>query len=1126
MMQERTVAHYQILEKIGEGGMGVVYRARDTRLERDVALKFLSLDFTGSQELKQRFIQEAQAASALDHPNICTIHAIEETDDGQLFIAMGYYEGETVKTKLKQGPIRWQEIVDMAVQIAAGLQAAHERGIIHMDVKPANLMVTADGTVKILDFGLSRFTTEVDRTRPQGPLMGTIAYMAPERVQGEKTGAECDVWALGVVLYEMATGARPFQGNNDMSLLYSIVHREAPAPIEKVPEMSEELDRIIRRCLVKDRRHRFRSLAELLAELEALQQASQILTAPLGWAARRDLDRRRARRRFAAAATGLALALVLVLAWSAYVGETNDPERVGLVSAGFENRTGDAAADWHGTALSELLVVELPEDGRLRWLPEDDAEPAAPDSEHSFDSEKGLPDVVLAQLRQRLHADWVVDGAYRTVGDAGARRLELEVLLQDTRSGKGIGYPPLTGRSTELLEMAGEMAGRMAASLGYEPLERSVEEVAALPAHPEAARLLREAVERLRQLDAPAARDLLQRATAFERRPNALLHAYLADALWMLGLEDEAKQEIARAVTEGRGLPRTTQVYLRAVSLERQAKRTRAAALLRALWVRERGAADENAAGSLPARADLGLRLAELLAWTFQEEAARTTLAALGEQLPADPRVPLVEGLIEHNRGSRQREQEAFARGARLARQQDAPLLLARALAFEAQAWQWQGALEETEARLRESREIYRAHGHVRGEADTMTVYGNLYLARHDLQAAKEMFAEAVRLLDTIGARRLKARTLTNMGEALSINGDLVAAIRIFHQALELLEELGDRVARQVSLRQLAEALTELGRFDEAESAYAAAFEILESVPEPGNESATLSSHGWLLILRGDLGGASRSLEEALKIQTETGDELNRSWTVFRRARILHYQGSLGGALRGYEEAMGVFRQDGGDTLVAMVQAAQGETLMSQGHLEAAGRSFRAALAIQDTLINPLPAAKTRLSMAALLHELGRPAEAEAAADHVLTDLAQTPVLEVSRAHVLRARSLLLQGRLDAAQQAISQARQALGEVDSPIYRLPLELTAARLAAVRGEEVRQTLQSHLATAAAGVFTELRLEIELALGEVEIRSGSLRGFNRLRDLGREAENRGYGLIARQVRTRLAAAADRR
>src|SRR5215210_1637347 len=212
--------------------MGVVYKARDLKLDRLVALKFLASQRGAPEDQKRRFLREARAASQLDHPNICTIHEIDETEDGALFIVMTLYEGETLRDRLDRGPLPLDEAVDVACQVAAGLARAHELGIVHRDVKPANLALAAGGQVKILDFGIAKLADQSRLTRA-GTALGTAAYMSPEQFHGETPDARTDVWSLGVVLYEMVTGRLPFQADTPADIIVSVLNHEPP-PLEKL----------------------------------------------------------------------------------------------------------------------------------------------------------------------------------------------------------------------------------------------------------------------------------------------------------------------------------------------------------------------------------------------------------------------------------------------------------------------------------------------------------------------------------------------------------------------------------------------------------------------------------------------------------------------------------------------------------------------------------------------------------------------------------------------------------------------------------------------------------------------------------------------------------------------------
>ena len=268
----QTISHYRVTGKLGEGGMGVVYKAEDLKLKRQVALKFLRSDVLEDEEHKERFLREAQAAAALDHPNICTVYEIDEAD-GQTFLSMAYLEGETVKEKIKARPLKLEEALDIAIQTAQGLQAAHEKGVVHRDIKSSNLMVTPQGQVKIMDFGLAQLTDRSKLTKTTASL-GTPSYMSPEQAQKSKTDRRTDIWSLGVVVYEMVTGRLPFEREREQAVLYSIVNEEPEVMTAQRVDVPVELDHIVGKAMAKTPAERYQHVDELIVDLRRVNRAS------------------------------------------------------------------------------------------------------------------------------------------------------------------------------------------------------------------------------------------------------------------------------------------------------------------------------------------------------------------------------------------------------------------------------------------------------------------------------------------------------------------------------------------------------------------------------------------------------------------------------------------------------------------------------------------------------------------------------------------------------------------------------------------------------------------------------------------------------------------------------------
>jgi len=302
---------YKVLGILGQGGMGIVYKAEDTKLKRTVALKFLPAELSRFPEARERFVREAQAAAVLDHPNICTVHEVEEAE-GVTYIAMAYIEGESLREKIAKGPLDIEQAANIALQVAEGLEAAHKKGIVHRDIKSANIMVREDGQVRIMDFGLAKVAGESALTR-DAKTMGTVAYMSPEQAQGEVTDHRTDIWSLGVVLYEMLTGELPFRGERETSIMYAIVHEE-PRPIEKLkPGIPLEICKIIDKALKKDRSARYPSAAEIARDL--MEYRESIRAEAAGVFNLRSLLRRLRKPQVAILAAFLLIAIASLAFW-------------------------------------------------------------------------------------------------------------------------------------------------------------------------------------------------------------------------------------------------------------------------------------------------------------------------------------------------------------------------------------------------------------------------------------------------------------------------------------------------------------------------------------------------------------------------------------------------------------------------------------------------------------------------------------------------------------------------------------------------------------------------------------------------------------------------------------------
>jgi serine/threonine protein kinase/tetratricopeptide (TPR) repeat protein len=396
----RTVSHYRIIKELGHGGMGVVYKAQDTKLDRVVALKFLPPHYCVNKAEKERFIHEAKAASALQHNNICTIHEIDETEDGQMFICMDFYEGETLKQKIDKVPLPIQEAINIAIQIAEGLSHAHQKDIVHRDIKPANIFITSEGVVKIVDFGLAKLRGQTKLT-VAGTTLGTAAYMSPEQAKGDEVDYRTDVWSLGVVLYQMVTGQQPFRGEYDPAIVYSILNEE-PVPLTALRSgLPMELEHIVKKLMTKNPSERYQGVKDILVDLRILIKQLDAK----GISREADIKKSRVVKRILSYCSLIAIIIVLFL----IIRYQLLPKKIDAIDSiavlPMENLSGDPEQEYFVDGMTEALITNLSKIGALKVI-------SRTSSMQYKNTGKPLPEIA-----RELNVDAVVEGSVLRVGD-------------------------------------------------------------------------------------------------------------------------------------------------------------------------------------------------------------------------------------------------------------------------------------------------------------------------------------------------------------------------------------------------------------------------------------------------------------------------------------------------------------------------------------------------------------------------------------------------------------------------------------------------------------------------------------------------------------------------------------
>jgi serine/threonine protein kinase/tetratricopeptide (TPR) repeat protein len=475
----QTISHYKILEKLGEGGMGVVYKAQDTQLDRIVALKFLPQHLTADEAEQLRFLQEAKAASALNHPNVCWIHSIGE-HEGQRFIDMEFVDGKTLRSRIAEGAkppdgqgFRIGEAIDCAIQIGDALREAHSKGIIHRDIKCENIMVNARNQIKVMDFGLAKLKGSLKLTRTSSTV-GTLAYMAPEQLQGGEVDARSDIFSFGVVFYEMLTGRMPFRGEHEAAMMYSILN-EQPAPLLILrPDIPAELDRIVQRSLEKDPEDRYQHVDDMVSELRRVQKQSTRVVRPQipqqtpDQPAAQTLKPTSRKKLWIGIAGGLVLAgIAATLLYKTVLapGSGSVSSRKMLVVLPFEN-LGSPEQEYFADGITEEITSKLSGLSGLGVI----ARSSAMQYKKTSKSVK--------QVGQELGVSYILQGTIRWEDAEGAKHVRVTPQLINVADGTQVWSEPFESVLSGAFKLQTEIAGNVARALDValmQPERRSLE---------------------------------------------------------------------------------------------------------------------------------------------------------------------------------------------------------------------------------------------------------------------------------------------------------------------------------------------------------------------------------------------------------------------------------------------------------------------------------------------------------------------------------------------------------------------------------------------------------------------------------------------------------------------------
>ncbi|MDR1989683.1 MAG: protein kinase [Acidobacteriaceae bacterium] len=780
-----TLSQYEILAKLGGGGMGVVYKARDRRLGRFVALKFLPSQWSHDENAKQRFIREAQAASATQHKHICTIHNIEETPDGQLFIVMAYYDGETLKQRLARGPLSVGEVVEYGAQIAEGLAKAHAQGVVHRDIKPGNIMLS-DDEVKLLDFGLATFADAVQLTAP-GSTIGTIAYMSPEQVRGEEADARSDLWALGIVLYEMLTGTVPFRGAYPEAVFHAIKNEAIPPLLALRADVPDAVAQVVTRALQKDPAERFASARDLARALRTIQGRTLPLDLQTGEVSTEDvLARRRTRRAAVVRVAGL-LGVVALVALGAvrYLSRPHPVERIRVAVAPVANHTGDADLDAYRMALTGTLVDELIGSPNIDVLSTSrvseivapfvarGADVSSAEVTRAIVANTGVPFIVAPSLEYRdQSANWLVRVEIRNAATGVAVQTYETAPMESSLSRQTAYRLILTAADTIQEHFRTHGPGQPFVSRVSSSRLSSID----------AARAFQEGMNDYECLEYQAAAGAFQKAAELDPQ-HALLHAWRARTLVLMNDGREAVAEARRAKTLVTAeAPMTEAVFVDAVLAETTGDLETADTAYIALATRAGHAlwADTERADFLKRRQDRN------------PQAVAAYQALLGQDAHyLRPHVELCQLYTRLNDFSSANREGQLARTAATAAG-NVPIE-AQALLCLAEADRVSGQqLDEARRNASRARELFEGQEEPYNVARARFYEANIEVSEGHYDTAERLFAVAADSLLKAGNKTLHATAVMNLGVVSVYSGQPTRALSYFEQSATAFREIGD----------------------------------------------------------------------------------------------------------------------------------------------------------------------------------------------------------------------------------------------------------------------------------------------------------------------------------------------
>jgi serine/threonine protein kinase/tetratricopeptide (TPR) repeat protein len=1031
--------------------MGVVYRARDTRLERDVALKVLPDGMLADPAARKRFRNEALALARLNHPNICSVFDFD-TDGGSDFLVMEFVPGVSLQEKLHVTSPILDEVSTLGLQLASGLAAAHDQGVLHRDLKPSNLRVTPDGRLKILDFGLAKFfhpeagpeatLSAADTTS----ISGTVPYMSPEQLRGDTLDARTDIYSAGAVLYELATGRRPFPERHFARLIDDILNNDPPPASRINRNVSGELESVLRKALAHNPEDRYQSARELHSDLERLSTSQIPLAA----------TKRRTNHTLAVVLLGIAVAGVGI-GWytmrkhspKALVGNSaNTPlvqpastnRRRSVAVFAIKNVSGRADAAWLSTALSEMLTTELAAGERLRTVPGETVTRAKMDLSLS-DSDTFAQDT-LRRIGDSIGTDAVVSGSFVVVPGAADGKIRVDLRVQDAHSGEIVSAVSESGSQAELLDVVSRAGAKLRSSLGVPDL--SADDAGrvrgSLPASPDAARLYAEGLNKLRVFDSLAARDSFEKAVAADPS-NAAVHSALASAWGQLGYDAKALEESKKALDLSAGLSREARFAAQGRYEMAAHNWPKMVEIYQSLF------------NVFPDNPDYGIQLAVAQSNAGKPEESFATLDKVRATIPAvreDPRVDLVEASSADRIGDFKRELEAANRAVDRAKSGGQRLAVARGLLLSGWALLNLGQMEKATEVSQEAKAAYETVGDRVGQARALHNLALILVSGGKLDQAENYYNQAIGIRRQIQDNQGLSRALNDLGLVHERRGDLPGALKKYEESLVIAQQIAESGAIAGAYSNIGNIQLAQGKPVEARKSIEQSLALFRQIGNKNGVATCLANLGNLAADAGDTAGARKLYEESAADFTAIGQKAGNAQLRTLIASLFVQEGDYTSARASYEKALAAARDIGDPQLIADAESGSSKIAYIQGDWAAARRHAESGVAAAKNAGDKRLLALTQFDFASSLDGAGDLAAAKKAVEDGL-----------ALARELGDKEVIALGLHDSADYLVDQAELGMAQEN---FEQAIVLNKERKTPEGAAEAQNAL--------AGVFLEL------------------------------------------------------